>query len=65
MLAAAAPLAAALAAAPVAATVAASATPAAARSQTLAPELLTTGTLPATTAAAGGTDPKLPPLVGD
>jgi hypothetical protein len=63
LLATAAPLAAALAAAPAVATVAATAAPAAARTQALTAELLTAGTLPATT--AGGTDPKLPPLVGD
>jgi len=34
-------------------------------SQTLAADLLTTGTLPATTAAAATTGPKIPPFVGD
>jgi hypothetical protein len=68
LLAAAAPLAAAaLAAAPVA-TAYTAASPAASTArpnQTLAAELLTTATLPATTAKAGGTDPKIPTLVGD
>jgi hypothetical protein len=68
LLAAAAPLAAAaLASAPVA-TAYAAALPAASTarpSHTLAAELLTTGTLPATTAKAGGTDPKIPTYVGD
>ena len=67
LLVAAAPLAAALATAPSAAAFAAT-TPAASTarpSQTLAAELLTTATLPATTAKAGGTDPKIPTFVGD
>jgi hypothetical protein len=67
LLAAAAPLAAVLASVPVA-TAHAAVLPAAnsARpSQTLAAELFTTATLPATTAKAGGTDPKIPTLVGD
>jgi hypothetical protein len=64
LLAAAAPLAAALATAPAALAIA-TATPAAAHSPTHAGTLLTTTTLPATTAGTGGTDPKLPPLVGD
>jgi hypothetical protein len=34
-------------------------------SQPLAAELLTTGTVPATTAATASTSPKLPPFRGD
>ena len=67
LLVAAAPLAAALAATPSAA-FAAAAAPAASTprpSHTLAAELLTTGTLPATTAGTCGCDPKIPALVGD
>jgi hypothetical protein len=64
LLAAAAPLAAALATAPAAVTVATTA-PLPAHSQTHTAALLTTATLPATTAGTGGTDPKLPPFVGD
>jgi hypothetical protein len=64
LLAAAAPLAAALATAPAAVAVATAAPPPA-HSQTPAAALHTTNTLPATTAGTGGTDPKLPPLVGD
>ena len=68
LLAAAAPLAAAaLAMAPVA-TAHAAVLPAASTarpSHTLAAELLITTTLPATTAKAGGTDPKIPTFVGD
>ena len=68
LLAAAAPLAAAaLASAPVATAYAAAPPPAstARPSHTLAAELLTTGTLPATTAKTGGTEPKIPTYVGD
>ena len=68
LLAAAAPLAAAaLAVAPVATAhvAAASAASTARPSHTLAAELLTTGTLPATTAKTGGTEPKIPAYVGD
>jgi hypothetical protein len=68
LLAAAAPLAAAaLASAPVA-TAPVAAPPAATTArpgQTHAAELLTTATLPATTAGTGGGDPKIPPFVGD
>jgi hypothetical protein len=69
LLAAAAPLAAAaLAAAPSAAAFASAAPPTASTSRpshTLAAELLTTRTLPATTARTGGGDPKIPEAVGD
>jgi hypothetical protein len=68
LLAAAAPLAAALATAPSAVAFAAAAPPAASTSRpshTLAAELLTTRTLPATTARTGGGDPKIPEAVGD
>jgi hypothetical protein len=67
LLVAAAPLAAALATAPSAAAFAAT-TPAASTarpSHTLAAELLTTGTLPATTARTAFTDPKIPEGIGD
>ncbi len=66
LLAAAAPLAAALATAPAAAAVATAAPPAA-RGHTHAAELLATTTLPATTAgtACSPCDPKIPAMVGD
>jgi hypothetical protein len=68
LLAAAAPLAAALATAPTAAAFATAAPPAASMtkpSQSLAAELLATGTLPATTAKTAVTDPKIPAAAGD
>ena len=68
LLAAAAPLAAALATASATAAFASAAPPAASTprpSHTLAAELLTTRTLPATTARTGGGDPKIPEAVGD
>src|SRR5215469_16230061 len=68
LLAAAAPLAAALATGPAAAAFATAAPPAPSMtrtSHTLAAELLTTRTLPATTARTGGGDPKIPEAVGD
>jgi hypothetical protein len=68
LLAAAAPLAvAALASAPVATAYAAAAPTASTTrpSHTLTAELLNTRTLPATTAKTGGTDPKIPTMVGD
>jgi hypothetical protein len=67
LLAAAAPLAAALAtaSAPAAFAAAAPAASMARPSHTLAAELLTTGTLPATTARTAFTEPKIPAGVGD
>jgi hypothetical protein len=68
LLAAAAPLAAALATAPAAAAFATATPPAASTartSHTLAAELLTTGALPATTAKSAITQPKLPAASGD
>jgi hypothetical protein len=68
LLAAAAPLAAALATGPATAAFATAVPPAPSMtrpSHTLAAELLATGTLPATTARTGGGDPKIPEAVGD
>ena len=64
LLAAAAPLAAALATAPAAVALAA-ARPPAAHGQARASELLSTGTLPVTTARTTPTDPKIPAASGD
>ena len=64
LLAAAAPLAAALATAPATAAIATAAPPAA-HSQTLAAGLLTTAALPVTTARTAVSDPKIPVAAGD
>jgi len=65
LLAAAAPLAAVLATAPAAMAVATTTAPATGSHLYAAELLTTTATLPSTTAGLGGTDPKIPALVGD